>query len=274
MNWNSQSATPAPAFNPYAGGNDRAPDVPNLAQNAATTDQDAQDKKVTAAAVPTTAPAAERQPGQIDPATAEKYQPAPAAVQAATPKKTFTPDPAGVAIAQQLKMDSNAIKLFQRNQGLTPDGQIGPRTTAALKAAQLKQGNVAANDKGGARGGAAFAATDPRRTDAAGGGQGGAAGYEKVSPLARPISQGAVPATTGGYPDRITDPEGYKKEIDRRLFKKFGGGGQPAANNATPATTKEPIYRGSESGKNYVNPDTQRESSEVARIRHLAGLNK
>jgi len=105
------------------------------------------------------------------------------------PKKTFTPDPAGVAIAQQLKMDSNAIKLFQRNQGLTPDGRIGPQTTAALKAAQLKQGNVAANDKGGARGGAAFAATDPRRTDAAGGGQ---TGYNSP-PFAAPAGIGVAP---------------------------------------------------------------------------------
>jgi hypothetical protein len=105
------------------------------------------------------------------------------------PKKTFTPDPAGVAIAQQLKMDSNAIKLFQKNQGLNPDGRIGPQTTAALKAAQLKQGNVAANDKGGARGGAAFAATDPRRTDAAGGGQ---TGYNSP-PFAAPAGIGVAP---------------------------------------------------------------------------------
>jgi len=145
-------------------------------------------------AKPFVAPAAPVAPadgiGVAPPAPADGIGVAPP-TQAPTPvpKKTFTPDPAGVAIAQQLKMDSNAIKLFQKNQGLNPDGRIGPQTTAALKAAQLKQGNVAANDKGGARGGAAFAATDPRRTDAAGGGQ---TGYNSP-PFAAPAGIGVAP---------------------------------------------------------------------------------
>ena len=137
--------------------------------------------------------------------------------QTSTPTaKAFVPDPAGVAIAQQLKMDTNAIKLFQKNQGLNPDGQIGPKTTAALKAAQLKQGNVAASGPGGARGGAAFAATDPRRADAAGAGRGQQGGptapqpYEKTMPpigkqqAATPAVKG--PVSTGRQPWEHTPP--------------------------------------------------------------------
>jgi hypothetical protein len=79
-----------------------------------------------------------------------------------------------------------------------------------------------------------------------------------------PPVQGATPATTGGYPNPVTDPEGYKKAINQGLLKKYAGDAQPAAASATPATTKGPIYRGSESGKDYVNPAQPRGAQPAA----------
>jgi len=81
--------------------------------------------------------------GDVNPQDSTTVKPTanPAAKPAAA-KKPFVPDPAGVAMAQQMKMDPAAIKLFQKNQGLNPDGQIGPKTTAALRAAMAKQGGT------------------------------------------------------------------------------------------------------------------------------------
>lgn len=100
---------------------------------------------------------------------ANQAKPTAAGGQAASPaapaKKPFTPDPEGTAIAQKLKMDTNAIKFFQKNHGLTADGLIGPKTAAALKQAQAAAANgdsVAQGGGGAGRG----SANDPRRTDA------------------------------------------------------------------------------------------------------------
>jgi len=87
--------------------------------------------KAAAPAAAPAAPAAQPAAPAAQPAT---QQAAPAAA-----KKPFVPDPAGVALAQQMKMDPAAIKRFQQSQGLNPDGQIGPKTTAALKTAMAKQ---------------------------------------------------------------------------------------------------------------------------------------
>jgi Meckel syndrome type 1 protein len=73
------------------------------------------------------------------PATAPAAQPPTQQAAPSAPKKPFVPDPAGVALAKQMKMDPAAIKRFQQSQGLNPDGQIGPKTTAALKTAMAKQ---------------------------------------------------------------------------------------------------------------------------------------
>jgi hypothetical protein len=91
---------------------------------------------------------------------------APAApTQAASPAKPapakagFKADPIGQSIANQLKMTTpDAIKLFQKNNGLTADGQIGPATTTALQAAAKKMGvtttsGVGTSTAGAGRGG-------------------------------------------------------------------------------------------------------------------------
>ena len=111
-----------------------------------------------------------------------------------------------------------------------------------------------------------------------------------------------TPATTRGYPNPVTDPEGYKKAINKGLVKKYSGSEQPAASNATPApaaagsvvvkpgdtlskiaaangTTVQAIMAANPSIKdaNKIAAGQTvklRESSDVARIRHLAGLTR
>ena len=109
----------------------------------------------------------------------------------------------------------------------------------------------------------------------------------------------ATPATTRGYPNPVTDPEGYKKAINQGLVKKYSGNEQPAQ-AATPATASSVVVKSGDTLSKIaaangttvpaimaLNPSITnanriaagqtvklRESSEVARIRHLAGLNK
>jgi LysM repeat protein len=117
-----------------------------------------------------------------------------------------------------------------------------------------------------------------------------------------PPGQGATPATTRGYPNPVTDPEGYKKAINQGLLKKYAGDAQPAAASATPtpaAASSVTVKPGDTLSKiaaangttvqaiMAANPSIKdankiaagqtvklRESSEVARIRHLAGLTR
>ena len=68
----------------------------------------------------------------------------------AAAKPAFKADPVGQSIANQLKMTTpDAIKLFQKNNGLQADGQIGPATTKALQAAAQKMGLTVASGVGG-----------------------------------------------------------------------------------------------------------------------------
>jgi len=102
---------------------------------------------------------------------------APAGGQAASPAKpakpAFKPDPEGLAIANQLKMTTpDAIKLFQKQQGLTPDGQIGPKTADALKKVQAST-SAGASQAAAAAGGM-------------GGVNGSGAGGQAASPAANP----------------------------------------------------------------------------------------
>jgi peptidoglycan hydrolase-like protein with peptidoglycan-binding domain len=181
-------------------------------------------------------------------------------VQSATSKKTSTgirPAILGYASAMGLYKNGqpniDAIKEFQRKNGLKDDGIIGPDTSGAI-----------------------LSAAPAGMTGMGRGGQGGPAAYKQNMPPmpaggGTPPVQGATPAIAGRYPNPVTDPEGYKRAINQGLVKKYSGNEQPAQ-AATPAETP---YRGYKSGQNYVNPaQPQRESSEVARIRHLAGLTR
>lgn len=112
----------------------------------------------------------------------------PAGGQAASPaaaKPAYKADPVGQSIASQLKMTSpDAIKLFQKNNGLAADGQIGPATTKALQAAAQKMGltttsGVGTSTAGAGRGGQGGAtATQMAQAPAAGG--------QAASPAANP----------------------------------------------------------------------------------------
>jgi peptidoglycan hydrolase-like protein with peptidoglycan-binding domain len=126
----------------------------------------------------------------------------PAGGQAASPAKpaakpAFKVDPVGQSIANQLKMTTpDAIKLFQKNNGLTPDGQIGPQTTKALQAAAKKMGltttsGVGTSTAGAGRGGQG----GPTATQMA---QAPAAGGQAASPAAP-----AAPAADAPTPSLI-----------------------------------------------------------------------
>jgi hypothetical protein len=127
-------------------------------------------------------------PDGTNPETGEKttVATAPAAGgQAASPAKpaaakpAFKADPVGQSIANQLKMTTpDAIKLFQKNNGLPADGMIGPATTKALQAAAQKMGVTTTSGVG---------------TSTAGAGRGGQGG-----PTATQMAQAASPAKPAG----------------------------------------------------------------------------
>ena len=103
---------------------------------------------------------------------------------AAPAKPAFKADPMGQSIASQLKMTTpDSIKLFQKNNGLNPDGQIGPATTKALQAAAQKMGLTVASGVG---------------TSTAGAGRGGVGGPTAAqlasAPAAGAAAQPAKPA--------------------------------------------------------------------------------
>ena len=110
----------------------------------------------------------------------------PAGGQAASPAKPgFKADPLGQSIANQLKMTTpDAIKLFQKNNGLQADGMIGPATTKALQAAAQKMGLTVASGVGTSTAGAGRGGQGgPTATQMA---QAPAAGGQAASPAANP----------------------------------------------------------------------------------------
>jgi len=115
---------------------------------------------------------------------------------AAAKKPAYKADPIGQSIANQLKMTTpDAIKLFQKNNGLNPDGQIGPKTTDALKAAAQKMGLTVTSGVG---------------TSTAGAGRGGQGG-----PTATQMAQ--APAAGGQAASPAADPK--VADIDAQLAK-------------------------------------------------------
>jgi hypothetical protein len=132
----------------------------------------------------------------------------PAGGQAASPAKPaaakpgFKVDPVGQSIANQLKMTTpDAIKLFQKNNGLTPDGQIGPQTTKALQAAAQKMGLTTTSGVG---------------TSTAGAGRGGQGG-----PTATQMAQAPAAGGQAASPAKSANPK--VAEIDAKLasLKKY-----------------------------------------------------
>lgn len=180
----------------------------------------------------------------------------PAGGQAASPAKSgFKADPVGQSIANQLKMTTpDAIKLFQKNNGLTPDGQIGPKTTAALQAAAKKMGITTTSGVG---------------TSTAGAGRGGQGG-----PTATQLAQ--APAATPSANPKVAQIDAqlakYKQypqsnaQIIARLEKEKAAlaGGQaasPSAEKRTPAEVQ--------ASKDLAGA---MEETILSRIRQLAGM--
>jgi hypothetical protein len=130
----------------------------------------------------------------------------PAGGQAASPAKPaaakpgFKVDPVGQSIANQLKMTTpDAIKLFQKNNGLTPDGQIGPATTKALQAAAQKMGLTTTSGVG---------------TSTAGAGRGGQGG-----PTATQMAQ--APAAGGQAASPAANPKAAEIDAQLAKYKKY-----------------------------------------------------
>jgi hypothetical protein len=183
-------------------------------------------------------------------------------VQSATPKKSaFSISPAILGYASAMGLYKNgqpnadAIKAFQRKNGLAADGIIGPDTSGAILSA------APAGMAGSGRGG-----------------QGGAAAYEKISPLDRP-TQGATPVPTTAPATAPTAPP-PKPILGQRMpngrpasqsdvlswENQYGPGVQAAkAKSAADAAAAKTSYN--PYAQNKVNED-------ISRMRLLAGLNK
>jgi hypothetical protein len=174
-------------------------------------------------------------------------------VQSPTPRKSYGLRPAILGYASAMGLYKNgqpdiaAIKAFQEKNGLTKDGIIGPDTEGAI-----------------------LSASPSGMTGMGRGGQGGPAAYQKTLPPmpAQQASTPVRPKTTGPVstgrqpwehtppaPDPVQVATPVPAPINRGTNTKYKN---PPDSGATPAATKEPIYRGSESGKNYVNPDQPR----------------
>ena len=136
---------------------------------------------------------------------------APAGGQAASPaapakpaaaKPAFKADPVGQSIANQLKMTTpDAIKLFQKNNGLQADGMIGPATTKALQAAAQKMGVTTTSGVG---------------TSTAGAGRGGQGG-----PTATQMAQ--APAAGGQAASPAANPKAAEIDAQLAKYKKYPG---------------------------------------------------
>jgi hypothetical protein len=150
-------------------------------------------------------------PDGTNPETGEKttVATAPAAGgQAASPAKpaaakpAFKADPVGQSIANQLKMTTpDAIKLFQKNNGLQADGMIGPATTKALQAAAQKMGVTTTSGVG---------------TSTAGAGRGGQGG-----PTATQMAQ--APAAGGQAASPAANPKAAEIDAQLAKYKKYPG---------------------------------------------------
>jgi len=275
---------------------------------------------VAPAPAPAPAPAAEPVPSFRVPGEAHRGQ------RGTTPGQNTTPPPAkfnmsptvwsyaiNMGLIQNGKPVDSAIRAFQKKNGLEVDGVIGNDTSnAILSVATPGMPNI--SRRGGAPAGAEREYTPfPKRVNQIGG------RFPKGVPLVGPDGTTPVPALanktgaqqvktlptgnnstpaaaeTGGYPDRITDPEGYKKEINRRLLKKYAGSASatPAAASSVVIKPGDTLSRIAAANGTTVqaimaaNPSIRdqntiaagqtvklRESSEVARIRHLAGLTR
>lgn len=151
--------------------------------------------------------------GGVDPdvtAAVDDYKSISAGGAAASPAKpdatkkpgasAYKADPIGQSIAAQLKMTTpDAIKLFQKNNGLAADGQIGPQTTKALQAAAQKMGLTVASGVG---------------TSTAGGGRGGQGG-----PTATQMAQ--APAASGQAASPAADPKVAQIDAQLEKYKKY-----------------------------------------------------
>jgi hypothetical protein len=105
----------------------------------------------------------------------------------AAAKPAFKADPVGQSIANQLKMTTpDAIKLFQKNNGLTADGMIGPATTKALQAAAQKMGVTTTSGVG---------------TSTAGAGRGGQGGPTATQMASAPAPAGGTAASPAANPE-------------------------------------------------------------------------
>ena len=137
----------------------------------------------------------------VDKAVAANAAAPAAPTQAASPAKPapakagFKADPIGQSIANQLKMTTpDAIKLFQKNNGLTADGQIGPATTKALQAAAKKMGVTTTSGVGTSTAGAGR------------GGQGGPTAAQLAAPRPGVNQPAAKPAPAKPLPGKRPFP--------------------------------------------------------------------
>ena len=145
-----------------------------------------------------------------------------------------------MGLIQNGKPVESAIRAFQKNNGLEVDGVIGNDTSnAIISAATTGMPNIGR------------------------GNQGGATPYQKTLPPMPAQKTATGPVSTGRQPWEHTPPEPEPVQtttpvpaaINRGTNTKYKN---PPDQGSTPAATKKPIYRGSESGKNYVNPDQPR----------------
>jgi hypothetical protein len=175
----------------------------------------------------------------VDKAVAANAAAPAAPTQAASPaapapaKAGFKADPIGQSIANQLKMTTpDAIKLFQKNNGLTADGQIGPATTKALQAAAQKMGvtttsGVGTSTAGAGRGGqggptaAQLAAPRPGVNQPA---PAKPAGGQAASPAAPAPTPAAAPAADAPAPsliNRFRASRGLPTSEDRQYYEEL-----------------------------------------------------
>jgi hypothetical protein len=200
--------------------------------------QDAEDQAMGQAMTANAAQSAALASGAQDDATGvDKAVAANAAAptQAASPaapapaKAGFKADPIGQSIANQLKMTTpDAIKLFQKNNGLTADGQIGPATTKALQAAAKKMGvtttsGVGTSTAGAGRGGqggptaAQLAAPRPGVNQPAPAKPAGGQAASPAAPAAAPAADAPAPSLI----NRFRASRGLPTSEDRQFYEEL-----------------------------------------------------
>ena len=196
-----------------------APTAPNVAQNAATASQLGDKTPAAPLATPVAdAVAASGEPDNVtgvDAAVAANAANTANTVQTTTPpaktpaRSTISPAILGYASSMGLykngQPDTEAIKAFQRKNGLKVDGAIGPNTSGAILSAAKP------NDAGSGRG-------------VTGG------------PTATQVAQAATPAAAPPRPSILTAKAGEQFEWDRQYAKTHNANGTAkGAQAATPA---------------------------------------